>query len=141
MAAMGHIRPAFAFFYSSGGRARLSARRGPFSASLAPRRNPAACPRPLQDGDVPWVFSAFLLIRDESCQQLSTVLPQEPGESCKPRLLTSSRLRRQTGSALYQPRQLCQRNQLLQPAVLIRTPPSPDFCCRYRGKKVSQRVH
>lgn len=63
------------------------------------------------------------------------MLPQELGESREPCLLTSSRLRRHTGSALYQPQQLCQRNQLLQPAALIKSPPSPDFCCRYRGKR------
>lgn len=34
--------------------------------------------------DRPWLFSASSLIRGESGQQLSTVLPQERGESCKP---------------------------------------------------------
>lgn len=59
---MGQIRPAFAFSCGLDGRAHLSLPGRDRSSCIARTVQKPSRPRPLQARDVPWVFSAFLLI-------------------------------------------------------------------------------
>lgn len=62
VAAMGQIRPAFAFSCGLGGRAHLCLSGRDHPSCIACTVQKPSRPQPLQAEDVPWVFSAFLLI-------------------------------------------------------------------------------